>query len=158
MHDAPGDRIAGLERRLVRLRMLCWLGLVVATGSFAWALRTEPGGVTDGRLWLARDEAGRVRGMFGVTNDAVALTMYDSTGQLRLDVGLAPNAAPGMLMRSAGGDPVAMVTVNDAGIPIVRLTNGAERLRLEVAPRPGATVVVTGAANRPDTILRGDRR
>ena len=152
----PVDPIVALEQRLGRLRILCWLSIVIAAGALGWSLRPDPG-ISEGRLWLARDEAGRVRGMFGVTNEAVALTMYDSTGRLRLDVGLAPNGAPGLLLRSKVGDPVATVTVSDSGIPIIRLTNGSAE-RIELAPRPGALLVETGSSNPPDTVLRGGRQ
>lgn len=90
--------------------------------------------------------------MFGVTNDGVALTMYDSTGQLRLDVGLAPSGAPGVLMRSKQGDAVVTLNATDGSPPTLRFTNVAEKTRLEITPRPGAAVVETSGANRSDTL------
>ncbi len=59
---------------------------MVAGGAPAYSLMEKTAAVQDGQLWQTRDANGRVRGVFGVSADGVALTMYDSTGQMRLDV------------------------------------------------------------------------
>ncbi|MCC7132849.1 MAG: hypothetical protein IT352_09395, partial [Gemmatimonadales bacterium] len=82
MADVPETtaRLALLEQRLGRLRMLVWLAVLVAGASLAWGLFEGNDPISEGQLWVAKDPEGRVRGMFGVTNDGIGLTMYDSTG------------------------------------------------------------------------------
>ena len=105
------DQLASIEQRLGRLRVITLLSFAVAVGSLAYALMEKSGAVQDGRLWQARDESGRVRGVFGVSADGVGLTMYDSTGQMRLDVGIAPGGVPGILLMSKSGEPVATLNL-----------------------------------------------
>jgi hypothetical protein len=137
-------RLATLERRAGRLRVVALLAVGLAAVTPAWLLlRGEPP-LSEGRLWLARDEVGRVRAMFGVTADGVGLTMYDSTGQLRLDLGLAPGGVPGLILLSPRGEPVAAVNLTQDGTPLFRLSDYRSRTRLELRPT-GVVTVPSGA-------------
>ncbi len=147
------DQLASIEQRLGRLRIISLLSFVVAAGALAYALfdRTSP--VQDGQLWQARDASGRVRGVFGVSADGVALTMYDSTGQMRLDIGIAPGGVPGILLLSKTGEPVATLNLVGGTVPTLRLTNVAESTRVVVTPRAGAPGISVGMPGRPDTSI-----
>ncbi len=147
------DQLASIEQRLGRLRVITLLSFVVAVGALAYSLMEKSGTVQDGRLWQARDESGRVRGVFGVSADGVGLTMYDSTGQMRLDVGIAPGGVPGILLMSKTGEPVATLNLVDGAIPTLRLTNVAESTRIELTPRAGTPPISIRAPGRPDTMV-----
>jgi hypothetical protein len=132
-------RLATLERRASRLRVLALLAVALAAVTPAsLLLRGEPT-LSEGRLWLARDETGRLRAMFGVTTDGVGLTMYDSTGQLRLDLGLAPGGVPGLILLSERGEPVATLNLAQDGNPVLRLADFRQRTRLEMRAATGTT-------------------
>ncbi|MDX2056491.1 MAG: hypothetical protein SFV24_01710 [Gemmatimonadales bacterium] len=155
MADVPETtaRLALLEQRLARLRMLVWLAVLVAGASLAWGLFEGNDPIAEGQLWVAKDPEGRVRGMFGVTNDGIGLTMYDSTGQMRLDVGIAPGGVPGILLLSKQGEPVAALNLVEGLVPTLRLTNVAERARIEIVPRAGQPPVVLKEPGQPDTLM-----
>ncbi|MBL8986151.1 MAG: hypothetical protein JNJ80_07765 [Gemmatimonadetes bacterium] len=155
MADVPETtaRLALLEQRLGRLRMLVWLAVLVAGASLAWGLFEGNDPISEGQLWVAKDPEGRVRGMFGVTNDGIGLTMYDSTGQMRLDVGIAPGGVPGILLLSKQGEPVAALNLVEGLVPTLRLTNVAERARIEIVPRAGQPPVVLKEPGQPDTLV-----
>lgn len=155
MADVPETtaRLALLEQRLGRLRMLVWLAVLVAGASLAWGLFEGNDPISEGQLWVAKDPEGRVRGMFGVTNDGIGLTMYDSTGQMRLDVGIAPGGVPGILLLSKQGEPVAALNLVEGLVPTLRLTNVAERARIEIVPRAGQPPVVLKEPGQPDTLM-----
>jgi len=142
------SRVSVLEQRHARLRLLAWLGVLVGAGSLTWGLIGANSEVSEGRLWLARDGQGRVRAMLGVSNDAVGLSMYDSTGKLRLDVGVAPGGVPGLLLLSSQGEPVATLNVSASG-PTLRLVRPAESTRVELTPSAVPLSVVR--RGQPDT-------
>lgn len=148
----PTARLALMEQRLNRLRILAWLAVLVAGASLAWGLFEGNDPITEGQLWVAKDPEGRVRGMFGVTNDGIGLTMYDSTGQMRLDVGIAPGGVPGILLLSKQGEPVAALNLVEGSVPTLRLTNVAERARIEIIPRAGQAPVTLREPGQPDTM------
>jgi len=142
-------RVTLLERRSARLRILAWFGVVAGAGGLAWGIVGADSGVTEGRLWLARDQQGRVRAMFGVSADAVGLSMYDSSGKMRLDVGVAPGGVPGLLLLSSNGEPVATLNAPASG-PTLRLVRPAESTRVELTPSAAPLVVVKkGQADSP---------
>jgi hypothetical protein len=91
--------------------------------------------------------------MLGVSNDGVGLTMYDSSGQMRLDVGIAPGGVPGLLMMSNRGEPVAALNLIDGAIPTLRLTNVAEKARIEMVPRAGQPALILKQPEPPDTVM-----
>ncbi len=142
------ESLRALEAKLKRVRILAWLAVVVAAGSLAWGLLGSGTSIAEGKMWLVRDEQQRVRAMFGVSESGVGLTMYDSTGQMRLDLGLAPNGGPGLLLISPKGEPVATINLNTDAVPTLRLTDVASGVRVEVSPRPGATPVVVVAPGK----------
>jgi hypothetical protein len=147
------SRLALLERKLARVRILALLAFLVGAGGLAWGLFEQGSAVRDGQLWLARDDAGRIRGMFGVSADGVGLTLYDSTGQMRLDLGVAPGGVPGLLMLSAKGEPVATLNLIEGRVPLIRLTNVAESTRVLVQPKAGGAGLEVQAPRRPDTMI-----
>jgi hypothetical protein len=158
MTQPSPSSLADLERKLGRVRILALLAFLVGAGGFAWGLVERTPAVNEGRLWLARDEQGRVRGMFGVAPDGVGLTLYDSTGQMRLDLGVAPGGVPGLIMLSPKGEPVATINLIEGRIPVIRLTNSAESTRVVLQPRAGAALQVQ-SPERPDTMIaRSPRR
>ncbi|MEZ4455493.1 MAG: hypothetical protein R2882_02925 [Gemmatimonadales bacterium] len=142
-----------MEVRLSRLRLITLLSFATAAAALAWSLwrRTDP--IAEGQLWIARDEAGRVREVFGVSADGVGLTMYDSTGQMRLDLGIAPGGTPGLLLLTAGGEPVATINVPTSGQPGIRLTDPVSNARVELAPRADGQPLVESVRGRPDTVV-----
>ena len=144
-------RLAGLELRLARVRWIALLAFGVAAGAMGWGLLARADRITEGQMWIAKDAGGVVRAMFGVSADGVGLTMYDSTGQMRLDVGIAPGGSPGILLLSKHGEPVATLNVTDGTVPTLRLTSVADSVRVEVAPRTGDPVRVR-PRERPDTM------
>ncbi len=148
--DALDARLRAMEQRLVRLRIITLLSFVTAAVALGYTLlrRTDP--IVEGRLWIAKDEQGRTRGMFGLTNDGVALTMYDSTGQMRLDVGIAPGGVPGLLLVNGRGEPVATLNASDARGPALRMTDVVQAARVEIVPRTGVPIQF-GVAGPPDT-------
>jgi hypothetical protein len=155
MND-PADlarRVAAMEVRLSRLRAISLLSFGVAAGALGWGLMQRADPVTEGQLWIAKDGAGRVRGLFGVSGDGVGLTMYDSTGQMRLDLGIAPGGVPGLLLLSKRGEPVAAVNVPDGGVPTIRLTNLGEETRVDIVPSASATAVRVQGPVQPDTMI-----
>ncbi len=79
--------------------------------------------------------------------------MYDSTGQMRLDVGIAPGGVPGILLMSRSGEPVATLNLVDGTVPTLRLTNVAESTRIEMTPRAGTSPISMRAPGRPDTMV-----
>lgn len=143
------EQLASIEQRLGRLRVISLLSFVVAAGALAYALFDRTAAIQEGQLWQARDASGRVRGVFGVSADGVGLTMYDSTGQMRLDVGIAPGGVPGILLLSKTGEPVATLNLVDGTVPTLRLTNVAESTRIEMTPRAGVAPIVVGTPRRP---------
>lgn len=147
------DQLASIEQRLGRLRVISLLSFAVAAGALAYALLDRTAAVQDGKLWQARDASGRVRGVFGVSADGVGLTMYDSTGQMRLDVGIAPGGVPGILLLSKTGEPVATLNLVGGSVPTLRLTNVAESTRIVMTPRVGAPPIQLGTPGRPDTLI-----
>jgi hypothetical protein len=147
----PNDRLTTIERRLNRLRYLAWAGFLAAGGALAWGLYQRADPITEGQVWVAKDPSGRVRGMFGVSTDGVGLTMYDSTGQMRLDLGIAPGGVPGMILFSKGGEPVAALNLAEGSVPTLRLTNVPERVRVEVVPRAGQPAMIVREPPRPDS-------
>jgi len=136
-------RLATLERHVARLRVLAWLGVVIGAGSLGWVFATADPPVREGRLWLIRDERGRVRAQLGVSSDGVGLTMYDSAGKLRLDVGVAPGGVPGLVLVSPEGVPVATMNASSSG-PTLRLVGAADTMRVELAPRATPLQVLRG--------------
>jgi hypothetical protein len=152
-------RLRRLEVGVSRLRITVLLAFATAAGALAWGMFERRDPVVEGRLWIARDSSGTVRGMFGLSNDGVGLTMYDSTGQMRLDVGIAPGGTPGILLLSKRGEPVASLNLTDGRVPILRMSNVADSVRLEVSPRGNRPPIVVQGRERPDTsIARGPRR
>jgi hypothetical protein len=148
------SRLRRLEQHLARVRVLAWLAFLVGVGGIAWGWYAESkADVTIGRLWIAKDRQGRLRAMFGVSNDGVGLTMYDSTGQMRLDLGIAPGEVPGLLMLSPRGEPVATLNLIDGKVPTLRLTSPAETTRVELRPRSTGDVLVVKGPARPDTAI-----
>jgi len=111
-------RLALLELRSTRLRWLTLLAVGLAAATPAWLLLRPDSGIAEGHLWLARDGSGRIRAMLGVTADGVGLTMYDSTGQMRLDAGLAPGGVPGVLLLSPKGEPAVTLNLQQDGTPV----------------------------------------
>jgi hypothetical protein len=91
--------------------------------------------------------------MFGVSPDGVGLTMYDSTGQMRLDLGIAPGGVPGLLMLTPKGEPVATLNLIDGRVPVIRLTNVAESTRVLVQPRGSGGPIDVQSPRRPDTMI-----
>jgi hypothetical protein len=147
-----GARFQELDKKLGRVRILALLAFLVGAGGFAYGLSQRNEEMTEGRLFTARDERGQVRALLGLSNDGVGLTMYDSTGQIRLDLGLAPGGVPGLVMFSPRGEPVATINLIEGRIPVIRLTNVADSIRVLVQPRtPGAVEVQ--APERPDTMF-----
>ncbi len=146
-------RLAGLELRLARLRLIALLAFAVAAAAMGWTLMARGDRITEGQMWVAKDAAGVVRGMFGVSGDGVGLTMYDSTGQMRLDVGIAPGGVPGLMLLSKHGEPVVTLNVTNGTAPTLRLTNMADSLRIEVSPRAGQPPVRLQGRERPDTMV-----
>lgn len=144
-------RLATLERRAARLRVVALLAVLLAAATPAVLLLQREPVLAEGRLWLARDEGGRVRAMLGVTADGVGLTMYDSTGQMRLDLGLAPGGVPGLILLSPQGEPVATLNLLQDGTPTLRLTDYADRQRVEL--RPEAPAGIRGEPQPPDTMI-----
>lgn len=147
------SRLAVVEQRLGRLRVITLLAFATAAGALAWGMFQRRDPITEGRLWIARDSSGTIRGMFGVSNDGVGLTMYDSTGQMRLDVGIAPGGRPGILLLSRRGEPVATLSVTDSAVPVVRLSNVSDSVRLEIAPRNGQAPVTVISPRPADTTV-----
>ncbi len=150
--DLVSTRLAVLETRLGRLRIVAMLSFGVAAGALGVALLRTADPITEGRLWLAKDADGRTRAMFGVTNDGVALTLYDSTGQMRLDVGLSQAGVPGLIMLTNRGEPALTLNLSDEAGPTVRMVNSAENSRLDIAPRPGGAIQ-SGPMVPPDTSI-----
>jgi hypothetical protein len=151
---SPDSRLAAVEQRLARVRVLAWLGFLVAVAGIAGAWYAESkSDVSVGRLWIAKDSQGRLRAMFGVSNDGVGLTMYDSTGQMRLDLGIAPGEVPGFLMLSSRGEPVATLNLIEGRVPTLRLTNPADTTRVELRPRSGGDALVVKSPRVPDTTI-----
>lgn len=150
--DSLARRLALLERRAGRLRVVAGLAVLLAAATPAWLLlRTTPP-LEEGRLWVARDDGGRIRAMFGLTQDGVGLTMYDSTGQMRLDLGLAPGGIPGLVLLSPRGEPVATLNLLQDGTPTLRLSDFAQRARIEL--RPGSEAAVQRIEPPPpDTLI-----
>lgn len=146
-------RLELVERRLRRVRILALLSFLLAAVVAGVALSAKPAAIQEGRLWIARDSAGRVRGIFGVTQDGVALTMYDSTGQMRLDLGIAPGNVPGLIMISKRGEPVATLNLASDGSPTLRLTNPSVPSRVEVSAAPGREPVTAQRPTPPDTVI-----
>jgi hypothetical protein len=148
------SRLSALEQRLARVRLLAWLGFLVAAASIAGAWYAESkADVSVGRLWIAKDSQGRLRAMFGVSNDGVGLTMYDSVGRMRLDLGIAPGEVPGLMMVSSRGEPVATLNLIDGRVPMLRLNNPAETTRVELAPRSRGDALVVKPPPTPDTVF-----
>jgi hypothetical protein len=153
MDSAPLEtRVAQLEQRLSRLRILALLTVVIAAIAPAWLLLAAPSGIAESKLWMVRDSAGTVRALFGLTRDGVALTMYDSTGQIRLDVGLAPDGTPGVLLLSDRGEPTAALNLRHGGRPTLRLSDYATRERMDLDPT-GLSGPPPSAASPPDTMI-----
>jgi hypothetical protein len=68
MDQASVDqRLAVLERRASRLRILFLLTVLLAAATPAWLLLRPTPVLEEGRLWVARDDGGRIRAMFGLT-------------------------------------------------------------------------------------------
>ncbi|MBX3145622.1 MAG: hypothetical protein KF785_02535 [Gemmatimonadales bacterium] len=150
--DRLSSRLAVLETRISRLRVVAMLSFGVAATAVGLTLRGQSDTIVEGRLWLAKDDQGRTRAMFGVTNDGVALTMYDSTGQMRLDVGLTQHGAPGLVMLTNRGEPALTLNLSEGSGPTVRMIDPAAQTRLELGPRlPGATQF--GPTVPPDTSI-----
>jgi hypothetical protein len=145
-------RLATLERRLKRVRVLALLAALLAAATPAWLLTRPAQVIEESRLWMARDEAGRLRAMLGVTADGVGLTMYDSTGQMRLDVGLAPGGVPGLVLLTPRGEAAATLNLLQDGTPTLRLLDHGQRTRVELAPgTPPAGL--RGEVGLPDTMI-----
>lgn len=144
-------RLALLERRAARLRILALLAVLLAAATPAWLLTRADPAMTESRLWMARDQGGRVRAIFGVTADGVGLSMYDSTGQMRLDLGLAPGGVPGLLLLSPRGEPVAALNLQQDGGPTLRLTDYGTRQQVEL--RPDGRGPVRMEPQPPDTMI-----
>jgi hypothetical protein len=97
--------------------------------------------------------------MLGITADGVGLTMYDSSGQMRLDLGLAPGGIPGLVLLSPRGEPVATLNLNQQGVPTLRLSDFVQRTRLDLGPGGDHPPVVASPTEPPDTLIaRGPRR
>lgn len=152
MDQELASRLTAIELRMTRLRMIALLSFAVAAVALGWGLLARADRITEGQMWIAKDEAGVIRGMFGVSADGVGLTMYDSTGQMRLDVGLAQGGSPGIILLSKHGEPVATLNMTEGTAPTLRLTNIADSVRLEVGPRPGEPIRLR-ARERPDTMV-----
>lgn len=152
-------KLATIEKRVARLRIFTWTAFALAGAALAWGMFERRSPITEGQLWVSRDSEGRMRAMFGVSNDGVALTMYDSTGQMRLDVGIAPGGVPGIMMLSSRGEPVASLNLIEGSIPTLRLTNVAEKARIQLEPRAGQPPLTLREPGVPDTVLarRGAR-
>jgi hypothetical protein len=146
-------RLELVERRLRRLRIVAMLAFILAAVTAMISLIPRGAAIQDGRLWIARDSAGRVRAMFGVSGDGVGLTMYDSTGQMRLDLGIAPGNVPGLVMLSRRGEPVATLNLTSDGSPTLRLTNLQMPSRVEVTAAPGRQALTVQPPTPPDTVI-----
>jgi len=145
-------RLATLERRASRLRWVALLAVALAAATPAWLLLGERSPIVESKLWMVRDSSGTVRALFGLTNDGVALTMYDSTGQVRLDLGLAPGGVPGLLLLSERGEPVAALNVRQEGRPVLRLSDYGARERIDLEPK-GLTGLPPTEPTPPDTMI-----
>ena len=152
MDQELASRLTAIELRMSRLRLITLLSFAVAAAALGWGLMARADRIVEGQMWIARDAAGVVRGMFGVSADGVGLTMYDSTGQMRLDVGLAQGGSPGIIMLSKHGEPVATLNMTEGTVPTLRLSNIADSLRLEIGPRREEPVRLR-ARERPDTMV-----
>jgi hypothetical protein len=153
------ERLVLLERRAGRLRVLGLMATALAAATPAWLLLAGDAPLQEGQLWMARDGAGRVRAMLGITADGVGLTMYDSSGQMRLDLGLAPGGIPGLVLLSPRGEPVATLNLNQQGVPTLRLSDFVRRTRLDLGPGGDHPPVVASPTEPPDTLIaRGPRR
>ncbi|MEO8450261.1 MAG: hypothetical protein ABI647_10750 [Gemmatimonadota bacterium] len=146
-------RLELVERRLRRLRIVAMLGFILAAITAARTLVPRESAVQEGRLWIAHDSAGRTRMMFGITGDGVGLTMYDSTGQMRLDLGIAPGNVPGLLMLSRRGEPVATLNLASDGSPTLRLTNPQVPSRVDLTAAPGRPPLTMQPPTLPDTVI-----
>ena len=129
------------------------LGFILAAVTAVLTLTPRGSAIQEARLWIARDSAGRARAMFGVTGDGVGLTMYDSTGQMRLDLGIAPGNVPGLMMLSRRGEPVATLNLTSDGSPTLRLTNSQMPSRVEVTAAPGKQPLTAQPPIPPDTVI-----
>ncbi|MEZ4587783.1 MAG: hypothetical protein R2909_15440 [Gemmatimonadales bacterium] len=146
------DRLTTLERRASRLRWVALLAVILAAATPAWLLLGERPAIVESQLWMVRDSSGTVRALFGLTNDGVALTMYDSTGQVRLDLGLAPGGVPGLLLLSERGEPVAALNLRQEGRPVLRLSDFAARERIDLEPK-GLVGLPPSEPTPPDTMI-----
>ncbi len=138
-------RLTLIECRLRRLRILSLLLLVLAATA-AWAAITGPGKELLVSRIILEDDAGRPRGTFSVTGGAPALTFYDSTGQLRGDLGLTQDGRPSMILLDADGRPTYSLTERGAGGLTLLLS----------APGTGSRVMIrSGADDVTQIVLSG---
>ena len=138
-------RLAYVEKRLGRFRAMFVLLLVLAAGTPV-TLLLWPRDEVVAKAFVVRDDDGRVRGVLGLSGGAVAMTLLDSTGQMRADVGVAEGGTPSLLLLSGAGVPVASLTLQADGAPFLRLTepSNAHRIWLRTGDRQGALVGLLG--------------
>lgn len=154
MPDAPlQDRVALLETRLGRLRLFAQVAFLLAAASMAWGVSRYQPATTGPAVWEARDAGGRLRAVLGLAGDGVGLTMYDSMGQMRLDLGLSPSGVPGLLLVSPRGEPVATLNLAEDGSPLLRMVHPSKRSRMVLRPAADSTWVMRGPPVPPDTLL-----
>jgi hypothetical protein len=122
--------VALLEKRLGRLRILTLVAFALGAGAVAALLLRQPPAIQEGSLWMARDDQGRVRGTFGVSQTGVGLTMYDTTGRLRLDLGLSPGAIPGLVLITPEGETAAVLNLTERGMPALRMMDPKTKHRM----------------------------
>lgn len=152
MNDVDRTALAALELKLKRVRILALLAFAVAAGALAWGLFERDLPIAEARMWQVRDAQHRVRAMFGVSEGGVGLTMYDTSGQIRLDVGLAPNGGPGLVLLSSSGGAVATLNLTRDGVPSLRLANPGDQTRIQLSPAAGASPITRIDATGSDSM------
>lgn len=175
---APGlleSRLALIELRLRRLRILSGLLLLLA-GAAAWAAISGPGESLIVSRLILEDEAGRQRGVISATGGAPALAFYDSTGQLRGDVGLTQDGRPAMILLDASGRPIYSLTERASGGLTVLLSTpgtgsrvmlrsgtgqetelsltGSDSAMVSLRPGPVPTLTLQDARGKAPLVLR----
>ncbi len=129
-----GERLRLAETRLLRLRFFLW-GLVVLVAIAAGYLINAIGSRTIfAQRFILLDELGRNMAILGTSPAGVGLSVYDTVGRLRTDIGLSPSGTPGVFLFTPQGQTAAAINLTETGVPSVRLTDATSGAKLWLKP------------------------
>ena len=84
--------------------------------------------------FVLQDAQGRPMAILGTSPAGVGLSVYDTLGKIRTDIGISPSGTPGVFLFTTSGQTAAAINLTEVGTPSLRLTDPTSGAKLWLKP------------------------